>query len=92
MTEDEYKENAVQVDELGRRVWVFARDGSTIARFDSRFGMDIHTTVTEQMTGASQCLYCTHEKPSAEDWDLFRHKVKEHYDIDIPKHAVEEYL
>lgn len=34
-------EYEIQTDEPQRRVWVHASDGSTVARFDTRFGMDI---------------------------------------------------
>lgn len=79
----------IQEDELRRRVWVHGPDGSTVARFDTRFGMDIHTTVTEQLAGASQCLHCTHAKPSLADWEDFRQKVADHFGVNVPRSAVD---
>lgn len=44
-----------------KTVWVNNSSGDCIARFGS-LGIDIHTSVEEQLKGASQCLFCTHEK------------------------------
>lgn len=79
----------VQLDNLRRRVWVHGPDGTTVARFDTRFGMDIHTSITEQLAGASQCLHCTHDKPCLTDWETFRHKVEQHFGVTVPAGAVE---
>lgn len=81
-------EYVLQKDELQMRVWLHGPDGSTVARFDTRFGMDIHASVTEQMKGASQCLHCTHTKPTLEDWEVFRSKIKDLFAFDIPADAV----
>lgn len=81
-------EYEIQTDDLHRRVWVHASDGSTVARFDTRFGMDIHTTVSEQMAGASQCLHCTHSRPTQKDWKVFREKIHHHFGVLIPEDAV----
>jgi hypothetical protein len=77
-------EDQVQVSEDGKTVWVHALDGSTIGRFSKVFGMDLHTTVTEQQNGVPQCLYCTHEAPGPGDWNIFRTKLLESYGIDLP--------
>jgi len=83
---DDYE---IQLDDLRRRVWVHGSDGSTVARFDNRFGMDIHRSITEQLAGALQCLYCTHEQPSLSDWETFRCKVEQHFGVLVPASAVE---
>lgn len=77
----------------GRTVWINASDGSSIARF-GRMGIDIHTSSTDQMNGAPQCLACTHEKTDLFDWRRFQKLIKQHYDIDVndsymPKHITE---
>ena len=72
----------------GGTVWVNAFDGSSIARFSKRFGIDIHRSATEQLAGAGQCLYCTHEKALESDWLLFCDKVAELHNIRIPKDSI----
>lgn len=76
------------VGACGSRVWVNGPDGSNVGRFSKTFGMDVHTTTTEQMAGASQCLHCTHEKPSEQDWIEFCSLMKKHYAVDIPLDAI----
>ncbi|SER38178.1 hypothetical protein SAMN02982919_02305 [Giesbergeria anulus] len=76
---------AIQVDAAQATVWVHAPDGSTVGRFSKRFGMDVHTTVTAQMAGASQCLNCTHEPAGAREWHLFCDLIWQHYQIDVPR-------
>lgn len=49
-----------------------------------RFGMDVHTTATQQLQGESQCLHCTHTKPTHEDWLLFCRLMQERHGIDVP--------
>jgi hypothetical protein len=78
----------IQFDDLNRRVWIHGPDGSTVARFDTRFGMDVHNSVSKQMEGAPQCLYCTHGQASREDWLDFREKVREHFGVEVPVDAV----
>jgi hypothetical protein len=64
----------------GITVWVNGSQGN-LARF-GRNGIDIHRPPL-QMLQKGECLYCTHEKVTAADWDLFVAKVKEHYGIEI---------
>lgn len=78
------EEYDVQVSECGNTLWVHAPDGSTVGRFSRRFGVDLHTTVTEQLNGAHQCLFCTHHAPSKSDWDDFRSRLKMVYGVDMP--------
>ena len=68
----------------GRTLWINAEDGSCIARFSKTFGIDLHRTVTEQLAGANQCLFCTHQKPTEDDWATFRYLLEKHYGIEIP--------
>lgn len=79
----------LQTDPLKKRVWVHAPDGSTVGRFDVRFGIDIHNTVTDQMAGKPECLHCTHETPGTEEWSLFRAHANQHWGLDVPEDAVE---
>ena len=75
----------IVVNERKTIVWVNnATDGSCIGRFSKTAGMDIHRTGTEQMEGKGECLYCTHGKPTYEDWRLFVQKMYAHYKIEIP--------
>jgi hypothetical protein len=80
---------AIQVDAAKATVWVHAPDGSTIGRFSKRFGMDVHSTITEQMAGASQCLHCTHQQPTVDEWHLFCDLMWQHYKISVPKDLIQ---
>lgn len=66
------------------RVWINAADGSCIGRFSKRFGIDVHTTLSEQLDGAPQCLYCTHHPATEADWQDFRRAMKQHHGVIIP--------
>lgn len=68
----------------GKTVWVNNSSGDCIARFGA-LGIDIHTSVEEQLKGASQCLFCTHRKTDINDWKAFKVKVKELFGIDVPE-------
>ena len=78
----------VQVSPDGKTVWVHALDGSTVGRFSKTFGMDCHTTVTEQLAGAGQCLHCTHEPPGPAEWDLFCDLMHQHYGITVNRQVI----
>ncbi|MCC4820394.1 hypothetical protein LMH81_28165, partial [Vibrio lentus] len=69
----EYEQNEILGD--GKTVWVNNSSGDCIARFGT-LGIDIHTSVEEQLNGASQCLFCTHRKTNNKDWTIFKIKVK----------------
>lgn len=79
----EYPDYEVIISELADTVWINGPDGSCVGRF-GRMGIDLHTTATEQLNGASQCRLCTHGKPSPEDWALFRAKAAEWWNVEIP--------
>ncbi|MCQ8279836.1 hypothetical protein NFI95_15435 [Acetobacteraceae bacterium KSS8] len=79
------------VDSDGKTVWVHASDGSCVGRF-SRFGIDLHTTITEQMNGASECLDCTHEKPGLVEWRRFQRGTLDHYGIMVADDHMPRFL
>jgi len=65
----------------GITVWINSGiDGSSIARFGKN-GIDIHTSFSAQRDGAAECLHCTHEPVTAEDWETFKREVKCHHDV-----------
>lgn len=82
------KDYQIQVSPCGRTVWVHAVDGSTVGRFSKVFGMDVHTTISDQLKGADQCLRCTHTQPDVNDWYKFCELMKEHYSIDVPRDTI----
>lgn len=79
----------VEVSATGRTVWVHSPDGSTVGRFDLRFGMDIHTTFAAQQSGAGECLHCTHDKPGRSDWLLFCELIEKHYNVPVDVNLIE---
>lgn len=80
----------VVYDEHRPVVYVHCSDGSTVARYDHRFGIDLHTSVTEQLNGESQCKLCTHHKPTMEDWNMFVQKCMEFYGVVIDPAFIQE--
>lgn len=78
-------EDQVQCSEDGNTVWVHSLDGSTVGRFSRIFGMDVHTTVAQQLAGASQCLHCTHEPATAQDWQVFCDLMQEKFAIAVDR-------
>lgn len=74
----------IQVSANGDTVWVHHSDGSTVGRFSLRFGMDVHTTITHQLNGGSQCLHCTHGPATEADWAHFIELMRAHYDVTVP--------
>ncbi len=73
----------VQISADGGTVWVHADDGSTVGRFSRRFGMDVHSTASAQLTGASQCLHCTHAPAGKHEWMDFCRLILEHHGIEV---------
>lgn len=78
----------IQVAADGNTLWVHASDGSTVGRFSKRFGIDLHRTVTAQMAGENQCLFCTHEAAGIEEWLQFRSGMLEHFGFSVPEDAL----
>lgn len=81
-------EDRVQISVDRRTVWVHADDGSTVGRFSKTFGMDVHTTVTEQLAGAGQCLRCTHKAPGIAEWREFCALMRDRYGIVVDETAL----
>lgn len=79
---------AIDVASDGLRVWITGRDGSCIARFDRRFGIDVHRPAAEQIAGKGECLFCTHAPADAGDWQRFREAVALHFQINVPVDAI----
>ena len=84
MTPTTSAEYEIALSPCGNTLWVNANDGSYIARFSKKFGIDIHNSATKQMETGIQCLYCTHTEATAVDWNNFRQKVKQYHDIELP--------
>lgn len=79
---------SIEVSLLGHNVWVTAQDGSCAARFGKRFGIDVHRTATDQLAGAAECLYCTHEPAGEAEWQVFRAAVLRHHGIEVPADTI----
>ncbi|WP_371438319.1 hypothetical protein [Polaromonas sp.] len=73
----------IQISSCGRTLWVHGTDGSTVGRFSTIFGMDVHTTFQQQMDGANQCLHCTHQQPTRADWIEFCRLMSVHHQISV---------
>jgi hypothetical protein len=76
----------IQQSQMHDAVWIHASDGSTVGRF-GKMGVDLHNTISEQLNGAPQCRLCTHVKASKLDWDLFREKALEWWNVEVPINA-----
>lgn len=79
----------VCTDQLGQRLWINSDDGSAVARFNTRAGVDLHTTLSAQMEGVSECLWCAHEQPDYRTWQTFIVRVKEHFGITLSIDAID---
>jgi hypothetical protein len=69
----------IQTD--GITVWVH-RGGETIGRFGV-FGIDIHRPIADQIQGRGQCLACTHERTTKQDWIGFARLMLLYYEIEV---------
>ena len=78
----------INVSADGQTVWVNASDGSCIGRFSKRFGIDVHTTATDQLAGKSQCLVCTHGAGDMAAWGVFVDAMSRHHGIDVPEELI----
>ncbi len=74
----------IQVSADRGTMWVHSSDGSTVGRFSKKFGMDIHNTVTAQMSGKPQCLHCTHEPATEAHWHEFTALIEQHFNVHVP--------
>ena len=88
--DDQQKKQEFDIQVSGNldTVWTTAADGSCVGRFSKRFGIDVHTTMSEQLEGASQCLFCTHSPTSSDDWETFRRLMSHHYAIPVPQDLI----
>lgn len=68
-----------------KTVWINSMSGECLARFDKRFGIDIHHSVDNQQKNGLQCLFCVHGKMNEPDWKIFIIEVKKNYGITIDK-------
>lgn len=80
-----------QVEWDGATVWVNASDGSCVGRF-SKFGIDAHRTVSDQIATGEQCIECTHEQPDPTGWARFLELMQIHYDVPVPAAARPAFL
>lgn len=71
------------------RLWINADDGSAVARFNTRSGIDVHNTASDQIKGAPECLWCTHEKPNLSAWQGFIKAVEDNFGIKVPDDAID---
>lgn len=85
LPENQYE---ILVAPQGDRIWVNGPDGSSIARFSKRFGIDVHNTATAQMRGAPECLMCTHSPAGAAEWQKFCAAVKEFHGVEVDPQAL----
>lgn len=65
----------------GTTVWVNGERG-LIGRFGVN-GIDIHRPPLELLQTGSECLFCTHEKTTLQDWEVFVRRMKEFYGVQI---------
>lgn len=78
----------VQVSSDRKTVWAHTDDASTVGRFSKTFGMDVHTTITAQLNGASQCLSCTHGPAGEQQWAEFCELMQRHYGIMVARNLL----
>lgn len=72
----------VEITTDGRTVWVNETTGCCIGRF-SRFGLDVHRSMGEMITGAGECLHCTHGRPDKSGWAVFQAMMKLHHNVHV---------
>ena len=72
----------VQIAKNCKAIWVHCSDGSTVGRFGT-MGIDIHTSLIEQLNGAPQCRLCIHGESTLKDLRLFIEKAKEYWHVTI---------
>lgn len=77
----------LEVAESKDRLWIHCSDGSTVARF-GKFGIDLHNDITSQLNGAPECRLCTHGLVTEEDWELFKQKALEFWNVNVPHDSI----
>ncbi|WP_226342922.1 hypothetical protein [Pseudomonas putida] len=78
----------LQIAANRQTIWIHSSDGSTVGRFSPR-GIDLHNTVTEQLSGLPECRMYTHGSPTQADWLTFRDRSLEWWGVDIPHNAID---
>lgn len=63
----------------GITVWVNS-EFACLGRF-GRWGIDIHTG---DPTSPTECLFCTHTQTTLLDWELFRTRMMELHQVEVP--------
>lgn len=81
----------IQLSDSRDAVWVHASDGSTVGRF-GKMGIDIHSSITEQLNGAPQCDLCTHGRVTAKEWATFRTEASLRWGVTIDEDAFDHRL
>jgi len=76
------------MDDTGKRLWINADDGSAVARFNTKSGVDIHNTASDQLNGAPECLWCTHGQPDYNTWLNFVAVVQEQFGLRLPINSI----
>jgi hypothetical protein len=70
------------VESDGITVWVNGYKG-LLGRF-GRAGIDVHQPLKDQQQ-KGECLYCTHEQTTPDDWPTFVAKMREHHGVEVPE-------
>ena len=78
----------VQYSANKEKLWVHCSNGETVGRYDTRFGMDIHHTIEEQMNGKPQCINCTHGKSNLKEFEEFCRISRELWGVEIDKKQI----
>lgn len=76
MTQEE-----VEITSDGRTVWVNTQH-VCIGRFGV-LGIDIHRADIESQSEKGECLHCTHQKTTAQDWTTFQEKMRELHGVTV---------
>jgi hypothetical protein len=64
-----------------RAIWVHAGDtGECLGRFGV-YGIDVHRRIGDQCSG--QCLDCTHNRTTADDWNRFQRSMLAYHGVDL---------
>lgn len=85
------KKTSAQIESDKKTVWVHASDGSCLGRF-SRFGIDVHRTVSAQMRGELECLDCTHATPSLAEWRRFQNGMYLHHSVRVKDNHMPSFI
>ena len=82
----ESESNGCQILSDGRRVWVNASSGESLARlsvFGTKALIDVHQPLALQRTNGIEGLDCRHDLTGAGAWLHFVEALKTHYQVEI---------